>query len=223
MYTINLFSKSIVSSSFVLMSAAAMAHEGHHIPAEANASMSMTTESVMPQHAQHQAMTTPTQAAPQASTQHVQQMNQDSTAHTHDHRKEHGAQIYAVTTVDNKWLLNEDGDGGLKSEFETRIGTDENKLFIKVHADKQEAHKAEYDALLLRHEFQEPFGEDVSELLADLSKQYNDGALSRETYVELSYLVKDAKQEIERLKQEEAERMEQQMELNKMDVFGGAE
>jgi membrane fusion protein (multidrug efflux system) len=41
--------------------------------------------------------------------------------------------------------------------------------------------------------------------------------------VELSYLVKDAKQEIERLKQEEAERMEQQMELNKMDVFGGAE
>jgi len=77
--------------------------------------------------------------------------------------------------------------------------------------------------LLLRHEFQEPFGEDVSELLADLSKQYNDGALSRETYVELSYLVKDAKQEIERLKQEEAERMEQQMELNKMDVFGGAE
>ena len=54
-------------------------------------------------------------------------------------------------------------------------------------------HKAEYDALLLRHEFQEPFGEDVSELLADLSKQYNDGALSRETYVELSYLVKDAK------------------------------
>lgn len=77
--------------------------------------------------------------------------------------------------------------------------------------------------MLLRHEFQEPFGEDVSELLADLSKQYNDGALSRETYVELSYLVKDAKQEIERLKQEEAERMEQQMELNKMDVFGGAE
>ena len=76
-------------------------------------------------------------------------MNHDSTAHTHDHRKEHGAQIYAVTTVDNKWLLNEDGDGGLKSEFETRIGTDENKLFIKVHADKQEAHKAEYDAKVL--------------------------------------------------------------------------
>ena len=50
MRTINLFSKSILSSSFVLMSAAAMAHEGHHMPAEANANMSMTTESVMSQH-----------------------------------------------------------------------------------------------------------------------------------------------------------------------------
>ena len=35
MYTINLFSKSILSSFLVLMSAAAMAHEGHHMPAEA--------------------------------------------------------------------------------------------------------------------------------------------------------------------------------------------
>lgn len=84
-------------------------------------------------------------------------------------------------------------------------------------------HKAEHDALIVTHEFQEPFGDDMSELLADLSKQYNDGALSRETYVELSYLVKDAKAEIQRLKQEEAERLAQQMELNKMDVFGGAE
>jgi SPP1 family phage portal protein len=83
--------------------------------------------------------------------------------------------------------------------------------------------KEKYDALILGHEFQEPFGEDVSELLADLSKQYNDGALSRETYIELSYLVKDAKTEIERLKQEETERIEQQKELNKMDVFGEAE
>ena len=87
--------------------------------------------------------------------------------------------------------------------------------------------KAQYDALVLRHEFQEPFGDDVSEMLADLSKQYNDGALSRETYVEMSYLVKDVKAEMDRIKQEEAERMaqqlEQQRELNKMDAFGEAE
>ncbi|MCX4294908.1 MAG: phage portal protein [Prevotella sp.] len=87
--------------------------------------------------------------------------------------------------------------------------------------------KAQYDALVLRHEFQEPFGDDVSEMLADLSKQYNDGALSRETYLEMSYLVKDVKAEMDRIKQEEAERMaqqlEQQRELNKMDAFGEAE
>lgn len=84
-------------------------------------------------------------------------------------------------------------------------------------------HKSQYDALEIKHEFQEPFGDDMSEMLADLSRQYNDGALSRETYVELSYIVKDAKREMERLKQEEAERMAQQIEMNKMDVFGGAE
>ena len=85
------------------------------------------------------------------------------------------------------------------------------------------AHKAEYDALEVTHEFQEPFGDDVSETLADISKQFNDGAMSRETYLELSYLVKDAKAELERIKQEEAERMEQQKELNRMDAFGEAD
>lgn len=84
-------------------------------------------------------------------------------------------------------------------------------------------HKAEYEALDIGHEFQEPFGDDVSDTLADISKQYNDGAMSRETYVELSYLVKDAKTEMERIKQEEADRLEQQQELNKMDVFGEGE
>lgn len=84
-------------------------------------------------------------------------------------------------------------------------------------------HKAQYEALQLGHEFQEPFGEDVSELLADLSKQFNDGALSRETYIEMSYIVKDAKTELERIKQEEADAMARQQELNKMDVFGTAE
>ena len=83
--------------------------------------------------------------------------------------------------------------------------------------------KAKYDALVLGHEFQEPFGDDVSELLADISKQYNDGALSRQTYVEMSYIVKNAKQEMERIKQEQAEALAQQQEANKIDVFGGGE
>lgn len=83
--------------------------------------------------------------------------------------------------------------------------------------------KALYLKLELGHEFQEPFGDDVSELLADLSKQFNDGALSRETYVEKSYLIKDAKAEMERIKQEEAENIAKQQALNTMDAFGSAE
>lgn len=84
-------------------------------------------------------------------------------------------------------------------------------------------HKAQYEALNLGHEFQEPFGDDVSEMLADISKQYNDGAMSRETYIELSYLIKDAHTEINRIKQEQEENLKQQKELNRMDVFGEAE
>ena len=84
-------------------------------------------------------------------------------------------------------------------------------------------HKSEYDALELGHEFQEPFGDDVSELLADLSRQFNDGALSRETYVEMSYLVKDARAGVERIKQEEVAALERQQELNRIDVFGEGE
>ena len=81
------------------------------------------------------------------------------------------------------------------------------------------AHKAQYEALDLGHEFQEPFGDDVSDVLADCSKQYNDGAMSRETYVELSYLIKDAQAEIARIKAEQQENLEQQMALQRMDAF----
>ena len=45
--------------------------------------------------------------------------------------------------------------------------------------------------------------------------------------LELSYLIKDAKKEAELIKQEQQEKMEQQLaqqkELNKMDMFGQAE
>lgn len=81
------------------------------------------------------------------------------------------------------------------------------------------AHKAQYEKLVIDHEFQEPFGDDVSETLADLSKQYNDGALSRETYLEMSYLVKNVKTEMERIKAEQSEALEQQREANRFDAF----
>lgn len=81
-------------------------------------------------------------------------------------------------------------------------------------------HKAQYDALTLGHEFQQPFGEDVSDTLNDALKQHGQGALSTETLVEISYLVKNAPQELERLKQEQQEAMERQAEMNRQDAFG---
>lgn len=84
-------------------------------------------------------------------------------------------------------------------------------------------HKAQYDALEIGHEFQQPFGEDVSDTLADVLKQYGAGALSLQTTVELSYLVKNSQMEMERIKQEQAEALQNQQALNKTDVFGEGE
>lgn len=83
--------------------------------------------------------------------------------------------------------------------------------------------KAKYEALEIGHEFQEPFGEDVSATLNDLMKQYETGALSLQTLLEMSYLVKNASVEMDRIKEEQAEALERQRELNKMDVFGVAD
>ena len=89
------------------------------------------------------------------------------------------------------------------------------------------AHKAQYDALQIGHEFQEPFGDDVSETLNDVLKQFGAGGMSTQTMLELSYLIKDAKKEYELIKAEQAEKMEQeikrQQEINKLDVFGQGE
>lgn len=84
-------------------------------------------------------------------------------------------------------------------------------------------HKTEYDALKIAHEFQHPFGDDVSDELTDLLKQYQAGAMSLQTFLEQSYLVKNAQVEMERIKQDQAEAMQRQQELNKTDIFGGGE
>jgi len=87
--------------------------------------------------------------------------------------------------------------------------------------------KAKYEALILDHEFQSPFGEDASEQLGDVLKQHGAGALSLQTTLELSYLVKNAQKEYEQIQQENAEAFEQQQELLKVqgvqDAFGSAE
>lgn len=87
--------------------------------------------------------------------------------------------------------------------------------------------KSKYDALVLGHEFQSPFGDDVSDMLNDVLKQYGQGALSLQTTLELSYLVKNAQKEYEQLQKEKQEAFEQQQELMKaqtmQDAFGAAE
>ena len=64
-------------------------------------------------------------------------------------------------------------------------------------------------------------------MLNDVLKQYGQGALSLQTTLELSYLVKNAQKEYEQLQQEKQEAFEQQQELMKaqtmQDAFGAAE
>ena len=142
MHIINLFAMSTLSASLLLLSGQSVAQEQHH-------SMPMPQQSgpsteVHEDHSQHHQMAT--EAQPVVQQEHADSNN--VTAHK-QHMKEHGGQVYQQTTFESKWLRNEDGEGILKSEFETRIGTDENKVFIKIHADLAESQQAEYDAKLL--------------------------------------------------------------------------
>jgi len=160
MRSINLFAMSTLSASLLVLSGQSFAHEDHH-------AMSMPEPQTQPvedipmDHSQHQKMS----AAPQVvvdekQVQPVQQVHSNLDDLDQDHKldhqfdhaahlKEHGGQVYQQTTLESKWLRNDNGQGALKSKLETRIGTDENKIFIKVHADKAESQQTEYDAKLL--------------------------------------------------------------------------
>ncbi|MDO5542921.1 MAG: copper resistance protein B [Acinetobacter sp.] len=132
MHNTNLFVKTVLSISVCCIStvglAATVEHSAHASSAEvATIAAQADTQS----HQSHQ------------SASSVQE------SQSHDHRKEHGAQIYAVSTLDTQWQVNDHAEGVLKSKLQTRIGTDENKLFVKIHSDKQESQATEYDAKLL--------------------------------------------------------------------------
>ena len=142
MHIINVFAMTTLSASLLLLNGQSIAQEPHH-------SMPMPQHSgqaieVRGNHAQHPQMAT--EAQPVMQQEHSASNN--VTAHK-QHMKEHGGQVYQQTIFESKWLRNEDGEGILKSELETRIGTDENKVFIKIHADQAESQQAEYDAKLL--------------------------------------------------------------------------
>ena len=80
-----------------------------------------------------------------------------------------------------------------------------NVLDVSLHA--------QCEAASIGHEFQEPFGEDVSDDINDITRALDAGILSTETAVELNPLVKDVTREMERLKDEQAERLQQQQSI----------
>ena len=80
-----------------------------------------------------------------------------------------------------------------------------------------------YSELVVLHEFSEPFGEDVSQILSDATKQHNAGGMSTETYLEHSYLIKDKNLELERLEREKQEKLREYQMQQKMDAFGLAD
>ena len=88
--------------------------------------------------------------------------------------------------------------------------------------------KGECNNLVVAHEFQEPFGEDIKETIENIAKAKDAEMLSTEGAIELNPLVKDKAQELKRIDKEASEAAQRQRDIfgqnqNKDDVFGGAE
>ncbi|MBI1453077.1 MULTISPECIES: copper resistance protein B [Acinetobacter] len=168
MYNINLFSPTVLAQS-VLATTLVVTSGLSQANLSAQAQMPIMLDQ---QHSHHNMMDMESVSEPKAvmsadmaMSEHSSSYNQvthqqgksDSLQHSdeqmphegHDHRKEHGAQVYAVTTLDSQWQLNNDDQAMWKTEFETKIGTDENKVFFKLHADKAESEDLDLEAKLL--------------------------------------------------------------------------
>ncbi|MEF9993243.1 MAG: copper resistance protein B [Acinetobacter sp.] len=111
------------------LSILAQAHERHEQMMQMDASHM--------NHAQHQVKV--------KTSQSLSQENHSA----HDHRHEHGGQIYQATTLENAWTLDERGQGRASTELNTWVGTDENKVFIKAHVEKAESEKNQTDVMVL--------------------------------------------------------------------------
>lgn len=102
-------------------------------------------------------------------------------------------------------------------------------LFISIIGNVLNiALKSECNNLVVAHEFQGPFGEDIKETIENIAKAKDADMLSTEGAIELNPLVKDKAQELKRIEKETAEAAQKQRDLfgnnqNKDDIFGGAE
>ena len=79
---------------------------------------------------------------------------------------------------------------------------------------------AEVERLVVRHEFQKPFGEDITEAITNAIKEVNAGGMSKETLVELNPLIKDKAREKERLQQEQQTKEQREDKLAGQNLFG---
>lgn len=80
------------------------------------------------------------------------------------------------------------------------------------------ASSAQMEKLIIGHEFQSPFGDDILQTIQALSDAYTSGGMSQETFVEMNPFVKDASAEMDRIRNEGAEKAKLQN-----DVFGQAQ
>lgn len=88
--------------------------------------------------------------------------------------------------------------------------------------------KKQCDKLVVEHEFQEPFGEDIKEAIENIVKSKDGDVLSREGAIELNPLVKDKKLELMRIEKENKEAAQRQRDIfginqTQDDVLGNAE
>lgn len=83
--------------------------------------------------------------------------------------------------------------------------------------------KDECSRMVIEHEFQEPFGEDVEATINNLVKMYNAGGLSHETLIEKNPLIEDSEAEKARIAKEHEADLQEEKERNRLDVFNSAE
>ena len=124
----------LMFSTGFMMSSWAFAHEGHDM---------MMSNMSMSDGQDHTEMPMPEKNKVQTNSEVPSNVSVDDHS-DHDHRREHGGQIYQATKLDNQWRLDKHGQGEFNTELETWIGTDQNKLFIKAHSEKSESEKADY-------------------------------------------------------------------------------
>lgn len=74
--------------------------------------------------------------------------------------------------------------------------------------------KSECDKLVISHEFQKPFAEDVTEAIDRLAKAYETGIMSQESAIEQNPLIDDNVEELKRVLKEQSEKTERDRMVN---------